>query len=242
MTNASHLSHLLILASSNLPIGSYTYSQGMESAIDTGSITNEATALAFLQDYQNDILLGSDLILLASLMVLLEKNPSLADPLCEFYQASRDSFEFALESQQLAQAFTAWISEVLQMDMPSDWAAQGYLPLFARLCQYWQLPVLLAMQTYGFAQMENLTLAVVKTLPLGQMAGQRIIWQLQTELASQLSPIEKQVSKKLSFLCQTNSSFTISALISLLNISSTQPTLSHLSCVHEQQYSRLFRS
>lgn len=242
MTEVSQLSHLLMLASSNLPIGSYTYSQGVESAIDTGLITNESTALAFLQDYQNEILIGSDLILFASIMYLLENNTPLANSLCEFYQASRDSFEFALESQQLAQAFTAWIGEVLTLDIPSDWVAQGYLPLFARLCQYWQLPVTMAMQTYGFAQMENLTLAVVKTLPLGQMAGQRIIWQLQAELASQLTKLEKQVHKQLYAITQNNAAFALSDLITALNISSTQPNLSHLSCVHEQQYSRLFRS
>lgn len=270
-SSTNHLSHLLILASSNLPIGSYTYSQGVESAIDTGLINDEVSAFAYLQDYQQDVLLGNDLPLLTSLMLLLQSDDlqltQFADELAQFYQASRDSHEFALESQQLAQAFTAWIEAVLALDMPDTWVAQGYLPLFARLCHFWQLPCQQALQTYAFAQIENLTLAVVKTLPLGQMAGQRIIWQLQTNLAPQLPKLYKTITKKIglfsneiltptsqdirnlkSFAFSQNLSYQIqktqkfSQLIQLLNLSTTQPNLSHLSCLHEQQYSRLFRS
>ncbi|MGI2987288.1 urease accessory UreF family protein, partial [Vibrio parahaemolyticus] len=58
--------------------------------------------------------------------------------------------------------------------------------------------------TYAFAQMENLTLAIVKTLPLGQMAGQRIIWQLGQAMDE---PIAK--------LCQTQASKVKTALTAI---------------------------
>jgi len=44
------LGQLLMLASSNLPIGSYTYSQGVESAIESGIVFDEASTLTFMQD------------------------------------------------------------------------------------------------------------------------------------------------------------------------------------------------
>ena len=53
-----------MLASSNLPIGSYTYSQGVESAIESGVISDEASTLAFMQDYLELAVIGYELPLL----------------------------------------------------------------------------------------------------------------------------------------------------------------------------------
>ena len=275
MTTTSHLTQttppqqllkLMMLASSNLPIGSYTYSQGVESAIEQGFIHDEASSLAFLQAYQQEVLLNFELPLMASMMQLsaYKNHQSLVDSLANFYGSSRDSHEFLLESQQLAQAFCAWLDGVLDLAMPQDWIAQGYLPLFARLAYFWQLPIADSLTTYAFAQMENLTLAIVKTLPLGQMAGQRIIWQLgqamdepiaklcQTQaikVKTALTAIHHQqaVMAKLQdiapqFLQAQQHAQTLLILINHLQLSASVPSLAELSCHHEQQYSRLFRS
>lgn len=257
---------LMMLASSNLPIGSYTYSQGVESAIETGLIHDEASGLAFLQAYQQDVLLNFELPLMASLMLLAQQkeHADLVDSLADFYGASRDSHEFLLESQQLAQAFCAWLDGVLELTIPQDWIAQGYLPLFARLAHFWQLPIADSLTTYAFAQMENLTLAIVKTLPLGQLAGQRIIWQLgqtldkpimqlcQTQSAKVKSALkainnQQEISSSLKavapqFLQAQQHAQTLLTLIKHLALSASVPSLAELSCHHEQQYSRLFRS
>ena len=61
-TNQStQLGQLLMLASSNLPIGSYTYSQGVESAIESGIISDEASTLTFMQDYLALAVIGYEL-------------------------------------------------------------------------------------------------------------------------------------------------------------------------------------
>lgn len=241
---------LLMLASSNLPIGSYTYSQGIESAIELRLIHDEASALLLLQQYQQDVLCGCDLPLLAALMQLITlQATAAADGLADFYQASRDSQEFVLESQQLAQAFSAWITAVLQLEMPVHWQAQGYLPLFARLCSHWQVPIEQALATYRFAQMENLTLAIVKTLPLGQMAGQRLIWALQQQVDTIIQTLTWHMTGILQPLppfARDGDEFapieTLDWLLDRLPLSTAQPGLGRLSCLHEQQYSRLFRS
>lgn len=270
---------LMMLASSNLPIGSYTYSQGVESAIETGLIHDEVSGLAFLQAYQQEVLLNFELPLMASMMLLRVESEkgelvdslvdSLIDSLADFYGASRDSHEFLLESQQLAQAFCAWLDGVLELAMPQDWIAQGYLPLFARLAHFWQLPIADSLTSYAFAQLENLTLAIVKTLPLGQLAGQRIIWQLgqmldkpifqlcQTQpdkVAAALNAIQTQqptrsdvIGSNLKgiapeFLQAQQHAQTLLMLITQLELSASVPALAALSCHHEQQYSRLFRS
>lgn len=266
ITPPQQLLKLMMLASSNLPIGSYTYSQGIESAIERGVIHDEASSLAFLQAYQQAVLLDFELPLMASMMLLAEqkKYGNLIDSLADFYGASRDSHEFLLESQQLAQAFCAWLDGVLELTIPQDWIAQGYLPLFARLAHFWQLPIADSLTTYAFAQLENLTLAIVKTLPLGQMAGQRIIWQLgqtldkpiaklcqtqPTNIKAALKAIKhpQPVTSNLKtmapeFLQANQSSQTLQTLIQQLQLSAAVPALAELSCHHEQQYSRLFRS
>src|SRR4051794_9506241 len=42
--NASALLHLLQLASPSLPIGAYSYSQGLEAALESGQVSNESSA------------------------------------------------------------------------------------------------------------------------------------------------------------------------------------------------------
>ena len=240
------LGQLLMLASSNLPIGSYTYSQGVESAIESGVVSDEASTLVFMQDYLALAVIGYELPILGLIMLALgQGNDALAANLAHDYHASLESKEFVLESQQLAQAMVSWLNEVLSLGIPAEIPEDGYLPLFAHIAQHWQLPLAQSMTTYGFAQLENMVLAAVKTVPLGQMAGQRILWQLQSELAAQIDAVSTNIQHTFDTLdageeqdCQQ----LCQDLYETLNISNNLPNLAILSSMHEGQYSRLFRS
>ncbi|WP_227430048.1 urease accessory protein UreF [Psychrobacter sp. I-STPA6b] len=246
---------VLMLASSNLPIGSYTYSQGVETAIEVGLISDEQTALAWLEDYLKLALLGFELpLLLAHFFLLQRGHHQLADTLAEHYMASRESHEFSLESSQLAHALSAWVDAVLQMSVPSTIRQQGFLPLFVHTCQHSGLSIQATAMTYAFGQLENMVLATVKTVPLGQMAGQRVLWQLQVRLESAIHPLITQVEDKLNdWLNRLDSCPASNKPLSELNAqcnellseicpSANLPNLAILSCQHERQYSRLFRS
>ena len=244
------LGQLLMLASSNLPIGSYTYSQGVESAIESGLIFDEASTLIFMQDYLVLAAIGYELPILGLVMLALgQGNDALAATLAHDYHASLESKEFVLESQQLAQAMVSWLNEVLSLGIPAEIPEDGYLPLFAHIAQHWQLPLAQAMTTYGFAQLENMILAAVKTVPLGQMAGQRILWQLQSELGAQVDAVSANVQHAFDTLMASSDSLDdqdvqqlCQNLYEILNISNNLPNLAILSSMHEEQYSRLFRS
>ena len=244
------LGQLLMLASSNLPIGSYTYSQGVESAIESGLIFDEASTLIFMQDYLVLAVIGYELPILGLVMLALgQGNDALAATLAHDYHASLESKEFVLESQQLAQAMVSWLNEVLSLGIPAEIPEDGYLPLFAHIAQHWQLPLAQAMTTYGFAQLENMILAAVKTVPLGQMAGQRILWQLQSELGAQVDAVSANVQHAFDTLMASSDSLDdqdvqqlCQNLYEILNISNNLPNLAILSSMHEEQYSRLFRS
>ena len=239
-----------MLASSNLPIGSYTYSQGVEAAIESGLIVDESTTLAWLQDYLQLALIGFELpLLLAHFYLLQQGQLKVADALAEHYMASRESHEFALEASQLAHALSAWIDAVLQLSVPKSISEQGFLPLFVHVCQHSQLDANTTAMTYAFGQLENMVLAAVKTVPLGQMAGQRILWQLQAELQSDINELELQVDTILAKWLNKHQLNQPSELINDLPELITQlcpaaslPNLAMLSCQHEMQYSRLFRS
>ena len=245
-TQPDQLGQLLMLASSNLPIGSYTYSQGVESAIESGVISDEASTLIFMQDYLALAVIGYELPILGLVMLALgQGNDALAANLAHDYHASLESKEFVLESQQLAQAMVSWLNEVLSLGIPAEIPEDGYLPLFAHIAQHWQLPLAQSMTTYGFAQLENMVLAAVKTVPLGQMAGQRILWQLQSDLGAQIDAVSMNVQHAFDALntgeeqdCQQ----LCQNLYEILNISNNLPNLAILSSMHEEQYSRLFRS
>lgn len=242
---------LLMLASSNLPIGSYTYSQGIEPAIESGLIHNESSSLAFMNDYLELALCRYELPLLALMMeALMVEDAALTDALGADYHASRESKEFVYESSQLALSLSAWLDNVLELNVPDSLLAHGFLPLFAHISSHWQINPVQAMTTYAFGQIENMVLAAVKTVPLGQMAGQRIIWQLQQLLSTQVYPLAARV--KQSFLqvqdmpLDTNipnvSILKLNLLYQQLQMSANLPSLAMLSCQHERQYSRLFRS
>ena len=244
------LGQLLMLASSNLPIGSYTYSQGVESAIESGVISDEASTLIFMQDYLALAVIGYELPILGLIMLALgQGNDVLAANLAHDYHASLESKEFVLESQQLAQAMVSWLNEVLSLGIPAEIPEDGYLPLFAHIAQHWQLPLAQSMTTYGFAQLENMVLAAVKTVPLGQMAGQRILWQLQSDLGAQIDAVSTNIQHTFDTLMTSPDSLKeqdcqqlCQDLYETLNISNNLPNLAILSSMHEEQYSRLFRS
>ena len=256
---AGQLGQLLVLASSNLPIGSYTYSQGVEAAIESGVITDEDSTLTFMQDYLALAVFSYELPILGLIMqALAHEHESLAACLTQDYHASLESKEFVLESQQLAQAMVSWLNEVLRLDVPKDVSEEGFLPLFAHIAQHWQLSLAQTMTTYGFAQLENMVLAAVKTVPLGQMAGQRILWQLQSELSQQVDALSETIQQTFENIVTSKdtlpapSTSTVNTgqyneqlcqnLYEALNISNNLPNLAILSSMHEEQYSRLFRS
>ena len=251
LNNTDVTGRLLMLASSNLPIGSYTYSQGIEPAIESGLIQDENSSMDFMSDYLELALCRYELPLLALMIeALMVDDVELADALGADYHASRESKEFAYESSQLALSLSAWLDNVLELNVPDSLLAHGFLPLFAHISSHWQLNPVQAMTTYAFGQIENMVLAAVKTVPLGQMAGQRIIWQLQQLLSQQVQPLAASVKQSFSHVqglsLMTNSSdittFKLNLLYQQLQISANLPNLAILSCQHERQYSRLFRS
>jgi len=219
ITNASQLLSLLTLSSTALPIGAYCYSQGVESAIEKGMLHDEASCVSYFQEVLEMLLVRFELPLLKRLVESFDDAEQFQS-WAELYRASRESKELLAESQQLAFSLNAWIRDVLKQS-PNVKKQLGFVPVYAHLCGELGLNLADVLTAYSFTILENQVLAAVKTIPLGQMSGQRILWQLHQQIPE-----------------------AVQAALALQDhhISSALPQYAMLSMSHETQYSRLFRS
>jgi len=227
---AASLLRLLMLSSTALPIGAYCYSQGVETAIERGIIRHEASALAYFEDVLELVLARYELPMLAKMINAASSETTEQAEflvLAERYRASRESRELLAETQQLGFSLNAWIRDVLKQPVTVD-AKLGFLPVYAQLAARLQLPVADCLTAYAFALLENQVLAVVKTVPLGQMSGQRVLWALHAQIPAAVQNA-LQISQD-------------SASPTARQPSNSLPSLAMLSMQHESQYSRLFRS
>lgn len=219
ITNPSQLLSLLTLSSTALPIGAYCYSQGVESAIDRGLIHDEASSIAYFEEVLEMLLVRFELPVLKRLMQYSDDKENFTY-WANFYRASRESKELLAESKQLAFSINAWIRDVLKQPVKVK-KQLGFVPVYGNLCGTLGLNQTEVLTAYTFTLLENQVLAAVKTVPLGQMSGQRILWHLHALIPAAI---------------------TRALALPDTEISSALPQYAMLSMHHETQYSRLFRS
>ncbi|MFW1667163.1 urease accessory protein [Acinetobacter bereziniae] len=219
ITNPSQLLSLLTLSSTALPIGAYCYSQGVESAIDRGLIHDEASSIAYFEEVLEMLLVRFELPVLKRLMQYRDDEENFTY-WANFYRASRESKELLAESKQLAFSLNAWIRDVLKQPVKVK-KELGFVPVYGSLCGTLGLNQTEVLTAYTFTVLENQVLAAVKTVPLGQMSGQRILWHLHVLIPAAIARALELKDTE---------------------ISSALPQYAMLSMHHETQYSRLFRS
>lgn len=223
--NTLALIRLLQLASPALPVGAYTYSQGLEWAVESGTVHNEASALNWIGGLLEFNLGRFDAPVLATLVAAWQSgNTDEIVRLNDEYLASRETAEFRAETvqmgfslQRLAFEFKEFqngffLDALQEIAFPSIWAG---------LAAVANIPALEAVQAYLFGWCENQTNAAVKLVPLGQSAGQRVLW----ELGGRIPAIAKGA------LHLPEEQWSI-----------LSPGLAIAGCRHETQYTRLFRS
>ncbi|WP_447795837.1 urease accessory protein UreF [Pseudomonas moraviensis] len=218
---------LLRLASPQLPIGGYSYSQGLEMAVDNGRVNNPDSARRWISD---QLLLNlarfEAPLLLAHCRAVADENWADLQLLCENHRASRETRELHLESRQMGYSLQQLLNGLPELDASArDFLAQITEPHLA-LCwalaaRAWGISPQDALAAWLWSWLENQLAVLMKTLPLGQQAAQR--------LTSELLPLLQQAQHDAS---QINPEHIGSAAFGL-----------SLACMaHERQYSRLFRS
>jgi urease accessory protein len=224
--SAASLLQLLWLASPALPVGGFSYSEGLEAAIDADLVTNEAQAANWLTEQLHLTLARSDLPVLAQgLRAWRAGHPERVRELNDWILKTRESAELRLQTEQMGRSLREWLKNLQQADSKAlAFAATlepSYPVLYALAFAHSDADERNVLLAYAFAWAENMVQAALKAVPLGQTSGQRILAKLAAEIPA-------AVERAMALPDEERQAYS--------------PMLALLSSRHETQYSRLFRS
>jgi urease accessory protein len=228
---AAQLLQLMWLASPALPVGGFSYSEGLEAAIETGTLRGESAVAAWLVDQLTLAQARADLAVAARAIGAWRRGDTARlRELNDWIRLTRESSELRLQTEQMGRSMSEW----LRQRHAGDGAVATSLHTLAEMAPAptwpvaWALaaalsgaPVREALLSHAFGWAENMVQAAIKSVPLGQSAGQRILRQL-------TDAIPAAVDAAIALPDSARQAFT--------------PMLAILSSRHEAQYSRLFRS
>jgi urease accessory protein len=226
MMQATSLLRLLQLASPSLPVGAYTYSQGLEAAIEEGAVHDGNSAHAWITQALGVVADFEAPILWRLLKAFSTRDDAAVTSWSECFVASRDSAEFRAETIQMGYSLSKLVAELKVADdsLLRTMASQSEIPLptaFAYAAEALKVPHEAALLGMLFSIVENQVLVCVKSVPLGQVSGQRLLLSLHG--AIEATACHAQVLED-------------------DELSNWAPGLSILSMQHEVQYSRIYRS
>ncbi|MBK7657178.1 MAG: urease accessory protein UreF [Betaproteobacteria bacterium] len=218
------LLHLIWLASPSLPIGGFSYSEGLESAVDASFVATETEAFDWLSGQLHLTLARADLAVIAqAISAWRASDVEHLQQLNDWVLQTRETAEFRLQTEQMGRSLLAWL-QLHHADAAAQFAAlpsPTYPLAFAFAASRTDASAQDACLAFAFGWAENMVAAAVKALPLGQSAGQRILARLVHEIPVAVDhALQVQDDDRQAF----------------------SPMLAILSARHETQYSRLFRS
>ena len=225
------LLQLMWLASPALPVGGFSYSEGLEAAVDDGRVTGEASAADWLANQMALAPARADLPVLAQAHLAWQRHDlTRVTQLNDFIVRTRETRELRLQAEQMGRSLVEWLR-----NQPGRHDNDGErLAHLAALSPSPTWPVAFALATaranasaaqalhaslFGWA--ENMVQAALKAVPLGQLAGQRILQALVERMPALIADALTTADDEMQ---------------------SFSPMLGIASARHETQYSRLFRS
>ncbi len=221
---ASSLLQLIWLASPALPIGGFSYSEGLEAGIESTRIAPDSIA-NWLQDQLHISLARGDLAALCKAVTAIRRDDrERVQELNAWVLQTRETHELRLQTEQMGRSLIEWLKVQAPELNATDWLGDQiptYPMAFALAATRTQASTRDIALAFSFGWAENMVQAAIKAVPLGQSAGQRILQQLAAEIPA-------VVETALSLPDSERQAFT--------------PMLAILSAQHETQYSRLFRS
>jgi len=219
------LLHLLWLASPALPVGGFSYSEGLEAAVDAGVVHDEASAGSWLLNQLELVQARAELpVVAAAHAATLALDAARLAELNAWVLQTRETSEGRQQTQQMGRSLLAWMQGLVP-DAP-------VLPVLQQLKPAPTWPLVMgaaaasrgaalepALQAIAFGWAENLMQAVVRCVPLGQTAGQRLLARLVQAIPQ-----------------------TVATALAAPEPLAFAPLLGVHGARHETQYSRLFRS
>jgi urease accessory protein len=223
--NDSTLLHLLQLVSPALPVGAYSYSEGLESSIARAIVSNKETLAAWIVQ---ELQYGS-IRLEAAVMLRVYENIA-----CQnlegvvrwnaWLSAARETEELRQQSWQMGRSLLKLLVELQPQFQPLTDAIAlpcNYAVAFGLAAAVWEVAPHTMTISYLQSWAANLISAGVRLIPLGQTAGQQILFNLHDLLG--------HVAQEIMLLKDEE-------------LGSCSWGLALASMAHQTQYTRLFRS
>ncbi|MFS2225788.1 urease accessory protein UreF [Pantoea sp. B65] len=215
---------LLQLSSAALPIGGFTYSQGLEWAVECGWVSSVAQFRQWQQLQIEQTLIRQDLPLLLRLYRACQaQDVERFRHWSHFLLSCRETAELRSEEQQRGAAMTRVLTG-LQLLPPENWRAALQLTQSGGLAwagTVWQIPESALLLSLAYSSLESAVMAGVKLVPFGQQAAQSLLMELSETLAQQL-PLALALDDE--------------------ELGGSLPLVAIASSRHETQHTRLFRS
>ena len=120
MSSAATLLRLMWLASPALPVGGFSYSEGLEAALDTGRVQGEAAVGDWLLDQLHLSLARADLPACAQAFRAWhgQADDARLQALNDWVLATRESAEFRLQTEQMGRSLVEWLRNGEQAEDP----------------------------------------------------------------------------------------------------------------------------
>ncbi len=222
-TDDAALLQLMWLASPALPIGGFSYSEGLEGAVEHGLVHDEATAAQWIADQLQLSIARADLAIVAEAITAWRAgDDGRIAALNAWVLQTRESSELRQQTEQMGRSLLEWLKTVAPETAARVVGKPPSYPVaFALAASAGTAHPRQALLSFAFGWAENMMQAAIKSVPLGQSAGQRILQQL-------AAAIPCAIDTALALDDDGRQAFS--------------PMLAILSARHETQYSRLFRS
>jgi urease accessory protein len=225
---ALQLARLLQLASPALPVGAYTYSQGLEWAVESGVVRDEASAGHWIADLLQHGIGRYEAPLVSALMAAWTTGNTVEIlRLNAEFLASRESAELRAETLQMGFSMRRLLGDLRDDSLSTvtrrieTLAEVAFPTVWAGIAAAWHIDPPAAVTAYLWSWAENQVMAALKAVPLGQASGQRLL----ADLGQRIPDVAVNALQ----LPETAwSNFT--------------PAFAMACARHETQYSRLFRS
>jgi len=222
------LVRLMWLASPALPVGGFSYSEGLEAAVEAGLATDEAQVASWLLSQWQTGLARAELpAMAAAFLAWRAGDRDAAAAVNDWVRTTRETAEQRQQVEQMGRSLVEWLRNGTDASDPRLSALAALQPAptwpvaFALATVFTGADARAALHAFAFGWAENMVQAACKAVPLGQAAAQRVLGKL-------VAAIPAGVDAALARPLARAQAFT--------------PMLAILSSRHETQYSRLFRS
>ncbi|MBF2000255.1 MAG: urease accessory protein UreF [Synechococcales cyanobacterium M58_A2018_015] len=216
---------LLQLVSPTLPVGAYTYSEGLETLVQTAQLTDATTLEHWLtQELDSGAIRLEAAVLLRVYHSAVQQDQKQVQYWNHWLSAFRETEELREQSWQMGRSLRRLLKELhpeSQSLFPEDDAPCNFATAFAIAAVVWRLDPATTVLGYLQSWAANLINAGVRLIPLGQTQGQLLLRRLSL-------PLEQAVEAILTLTDEQLDGCSWGVSLASMN--------------HETLYSRLFRS